>query len=189
MNDQPTYLTSPAAGAGRARPGISVSRRLLLTLMIAGALLLGAIGGAIALTNTPTADAVTPTADASLPNNADTSWGGGPWGGGRWGGGPWGPGPGGPLFDRSRTLHGEVVLSKDGGGTETMVIQRGELSEVSATSISVKSADGFARTYAVNSETAVNGEKTGTSKLAKGEELIVSALESGSTLTARHIIH
>ncbi|MEI8408959.1 MULTISPECIES: hypothetical protein [unclassified Kribbella] len=44
-------------------------------------------------------------------------------------------------------LHGEFVTAKDGGGYETIATQKGEVTAVSTTSITVKSADGYSRTY------------------------------------------
>ena len=66
-----------------------------------------------------------------------------------------GPGQrGGGMFGEA--LHGEFVTAKDGGGYETIATQKGEVTAVSESSITVKSADGYSRTYTVNSDTKVN---------------------------------
>ena len=112
---------------------------------------------------------------------------GGPWGGGSWGGGPWGGGLWGAPFDFRDAMHGEVVLAKEGGGTETLLIQRGTVTEASATSITVKSDDGFTETYAVNADTDVNGGRDKIDTVAKDEKVVVTALK-GETLTAQHVL-
>ena len=50
-------------------------------------------------------------------------------------------------------LHGTFVVPKEGGGYQTMQMQHGIVTAVSATSISVKSEDGFTATYVVNADT------------------------------------
>jgi hypothetical protein len=48
-------------------------------------------------------------------------------------------------------LHGQVTIQKPGGGYETLDVQRGTVTAVSATSLTVKSTDGYTTTYAVTS--------------------------------------
>ncbi|WP_086818548.1 hypothetical protein [Allokutzneria sp. NRRL B-24872] len=75
----------------------------------------------------------------------------GPGGGGR---GPmmFGPG-GGPVRE---SLHGEFVVSDGKGGYKTERIQTGSVTEVSATSITAKSVDGYTQVYTVDAATVVN---------------------------------
>jgi len=194
MNDELHLNGGPATGPPRTRAS-ALGRRLLLPLAVMAGVLLGAVGWAAAGDNPPTAQPAASTntstgTGASTSDSGDRGPWGGPWGRGGWGG-PWAGGPGGPLFDRSAALHGEVVLSKSGGGTETVLIQRGELTAVSATSITVKSSDGFTQTYALNADTLVNGERKGSASPAvkKGEEAVVSGVKSGSAVTARYVMH
>jgi hypothetical protein len=67
-------------------------------------------------------------------------------------------------------LHGEFVVKGEDGKITTMVVQHGAVTAVSATSVSLKSEDGFTGTYAVGSDTrvrvaggpdAISGVKTG----------------------------
>src|SRR5262245_45153759 len=58
---------------------------------------------------------------------------GGPWGG-AWHGGPFGGGLDDVAgVDVTDMLHGEVVLAKEGGGTQTVLVQKGTVTEVSGT--------------------------------------------------------
>jgi hypothetical protein len=208
MTKEAEMNESERAGAGEAtessQSGASAvwRRRLLLPLAVAVGVVLGAVGWAAAAGDSaPAAQAntstITSTETGTGASSSDSGdWGpwGGPGRGGAWGGpwgGPWAGGHGGPLFDRGAALHGEVVLSKSGGGTETVLIQRGEVSAVSASSITLKSSDGFTQSYALNADTLVNGQKKGSAAPAvkKAEEAVVSAVKSGSTVTARYVIH
>lgn len=67
-------------------------------------------------------------------------------------------------------LHGEFVVKGGDGKITTMVVQHGAVTAVSASSVSLKSEDGFTGTYAVNGDTrvrvaggpaAISGVKTG----------------------------
>lgn len=86
-----------------------------------------------------------------------------------------------------RAEHGEVTV----GGAKPKVIdfQRGSVQQVSPTSITVRSKDGFVGTYAVNGQTKVRKEKKASSidKVAIGDQVRVRALKSGSTDTAKMI--
>jgi len=93
------------------------------------------------------------------------------------------------LFDRGHALHGEVILATDRGGTETVVIQRGELTAVTSTSITVTSSDSFHHTYVTNDHTVIDGGREPTRSLGKETDVVISARRSGNTLTAIHIIH
>jgi len=85
-----------------------------------------------------------------------------------------------------RALHGEVTV---GGKKQTRVLafQRGTIEKVSATSITVKSTDGFTATYVVNADTKVrkDGEAVKTTDLGSGDTVRVVARKDGQTSTAR----
>ncbi|MFG1813749.1 DUF5666 domain-containing protein [Kribbella sp. NPDC049174] len=95
-----------------------------------------------------------------------------------------GPGPRGGQFGDA--LHGEFVTAKDGGGYETVATQKGEVTAVSATSITVKSADGYSRTYTVNADTKVNRDGK-IADITTGETVRVRAVVSDGTATATTI--
>jgi cytoskeletal protein RodZ len=56
---------------------------------------------------------------------------------------------------RPQHLHSESVVKKADGTFATELSQRGTVDAVSATSITVKSEDGYSQTYAVNAETKI----------------------------------
>jgi hypothetical protein len=82
-------------------------------------------------------------------------------------------------------LHGELVVpQRDGTGTQTIVVQSGNVTAVSATSLTVKSSDGFTATYVITSSTRVAPRSGAVTSLKKGDPVHVAATKSGSTLTA-----
>jgi hypothetical protein len=99
------------------------------------------------------------------------------------GGGP-GMGVAGGVLDEA--LHGDVVVSDGNGGYATRRIQLGEVTAVATDSITVKSADGFTGTYAVNSSTVLAGGTI--DQVEVGHTVSVTASVSGSTTTALSIV-
>lgn len=77
-------------------------------------------------------------------------------------------------------LHGDFTVS-DNGSYVTERMQTGEVTALSATSITVKSKDSYTQTYAIDSAT----EKA--DGLATGSEVLVLAKLSGNTATATTI--
>ena len=155
--------------------------RVALATGAIGAVSFAALGLASAATSTPA-----PTPAASAAADQDDDWRG-PWAGRR-GPGPWGGGPWGGPIDFTKGMHGEVVIAKDGGGTQAVLIQKGAVSRVSATSVTVKSDDGFTKTYAVNADTKVNGGRDNISSVEKDERVLVTAPQTGAALTAQSLI-
>ncbi|HUB39598.1 MAG TPA: hypothetical protein VMA72_12160 [Streptosporangiaceae bacterium] len=99
------------------------------------------------------------------------------------------PPPGHPSWGGAmRILHGQAVVAKRGGGYQTIVYQRGTVTAVSMGSITVKSTDGFTRTYTVNGSTIVGAQRGGIGSVATGNQVSVIATVSGTTLTAARII-
>src|SRR5262245_64178948 len=85
-------------------------------------------------------------------------------------------------------VHGQFVVPKSGGGYQTVDTQRGSVTAVSATSITVKSADGFTKTYQVVSSTNVDAERDGIGSVKTGHQVAVTATVSGGTATAVSIL-
>src|SRR5262249_55609671 len=85
-------------------------------------------------------------------------------------------------------VHGQFVVPKSGGGYQTIDTQRGSVTAVSATSITVKSADGFTKTYQVASSTNVDAQRDGIGSVKTGHQGAVTATVSGSTATAVSIL-
>ena len=97
---------------------------------------------------------------------------------------PGGFGFGGPFG----AVHGQFVVPKSGGGYQTIDTQRGSVTAVSATSMTVKSADGFSKTYQVVSSTNVDARRDGIATVKTGHQVMVTATVSGSTDTAVSIL-
>jgi hypothetical protein len=85
--------------------------------------------------------------------------------------------PGGPGL--GTTLHGEYVASDGNGGYITKITQTGEVTALSATSLTAKSDDGFSKTYTITADQATG--------LATGDTVTVVATESGTTATATSV--
>ena len=104
-------------------------------------------------------------------------------GGGMMGGmhGRGGPGMG---LGMGGAIHGTFVTPKQGGGYQTVDTQRGTVTAVSTTSITVKSSDGFTKTYVVTADTIVNATRDGIASVKNGDEVGVMAVESGSDADA-----
>jgi hypothetical protein len=161
--------------------GKRLAWRIGVGVAVVGVASLGAIGIATATSSTPTADP--PPAEQH-----DGSWG--PWGGGHrgGGGGPWGglAGAFGDL-DIADISHATVVLAKDGGGSQTVLVQKGAVTSVDGGSIALKSADGYARTYTVTKDTKVAGDEK-ISSVAKDEQVVVLAKEGGDAPAATVVV-
>jgi hypothetical protein len=108
--------------------------------------------------------------------------------GGGMGGGPGGSGggPGGGLT--SEALHGEYVVSDGSGGYATELLQNGEVTAVSDTSITAKSEDGYTKTYTIDSDTVVGNGSADLSSIATGDEITITATVSGDTATAESLV-
>ncbi|TDC29157.1 hypothetical protein, partial [Kribbella albertanoniae] len=95
-----------------------------------------------------------------------------------------GRGFGGPGKLQGGALHGEFVVKKDGGGYQTVATQRGEVTAVSTESITVKSEDGYSRTYTLTEETLVNAARDGIGDVKTGNTVFVSAVVADGKATA-----
>jgi hypothetical protein len=88
----------------------------------------------------------------------------------------------------ARALHGEVTVA--GLEHRVIVFQRGEVQKISATSVTVKSNDGFVETYALSEDTKVreNKDEVKVSDIDTSDRVLVVALKDDSTLGARRVI-
>jgi hypothetical protein len=177
------YPMMPASGPGRSRFG----HPLILAAVAAAALAAGAgvaasaTGGSPSLASSSGQLAATPAPSPS----ASGRWPGlhGP--GGRFPGR--GPFAGGFGLGALGALHGEFVVPRSGGGYQTEDMQRGNVTAVSTSSITVKSADGFTKTYRVTSATLVDAQRDGIGSVKDGHQVSVLATVSGGTATATSI--
>jgi hypothetical protein len=104
------------------------------------------------------------------------------------GGGPFAFGGPGALGGLLGAVHGTAVVPKSGGGYQTIAFQNGKVTAVSDTSITLRSADGYSRSYQVTSSTLVNAQRDGIGSIKAGHQVIVTAAVSGSTATATRVI-
>jgi len=163
----------------------SVSRRPYVLAGVAVAALLGGAGAALAATNSSGTPA-TQSAVVTTPDPTPSP------------GQPGQPGAAGPSqrhFVKIRVggglsgvLHGQFVVAKPGGGDETVDVQNGRVTAVSSTSITLKSSDGFTKTYVVTSSTLVDAQRDGIGSVKVGNQASVQATVSGSTATAASIM-
>ena len=163
---------APVAGAAGGRPG----RWKTWQKVAAGGVLAGviAIGGvaAVSAANASSGTSGTTGSPAGVAGGAADSGFGGT---GRTEGFGARGGMAGMLA-LADALHGDFVVA-DGSSTRTMRLQRGELSAVTGTSITVASTDGYTTTYTVGSGVDVSG-------LSTGETVLVVGTVDGDAVTA-----
>jgi hypothetical protein len=163
----------------------SWSRRPYLLAAVAVVALLGGAGAALASTGSGS-PAGSPSAVAASPAPSPTPTM------------PPGTGPGRPRFHRFGAggigfgglfgaVHGQLVVPKSGGGYQTVDVQNGQVTAVSTTSITLKSADGFSKSYAVTGSTIVDAQRDGIGSVKVGNQVALLATVSGSTATATSI--
>ncbi|MBV9410256.1 MAG: hypothetical protein JO148_01560 [Acidimicrobiia bacterium] len=157
----------------------SANRRRIVTIAVVAALaLLGGAGAAIAQTS---GGSSTSTPSPTVPGQNGPGGPRGPMGHFR--GGPgFGPG-GGP----GGAIHGEFVQPDGSGGYRTVDEQVGDVTSVSSDSISVKSADGFSKTYSVDQNTAVNSGRDGIANVKNGDKVSVNAVVTDGKAAARSV--
>jgi hypothetical protein len=106
-------------------------------------------------------------------------------------GGPMGgPGKGGGMGMRGAGMgiHGSFVAPKQGGGYQTIHTQRGVVTDVSTTSITVKSEDGYSKKYAVTADTVVNAKRDGIGSIKVDDEVMIIGVENGDSVDAVQIM-
>jgi hypothetical protein len=82
------------------------------------------------------------------------------------------------------TLHGEFTVVSPNGGYETLATQVGSATTVSSSSITVKSDDGFSRTYSVDDSTVLEAGRTGISGVKTGDTVHVLAVVTNGNARA-----
>ena len=152
------------------------SRRVVAIATIAGILLAGGIGVAVAQTGGSSTTTPSTTVPGARPGGPGKP--GGP--GGHFKGGP---GIGGPRG----AIHGEFVTPDGNGGYRTVAVQTGEVTAVSSDSITVKSADNYSKTYSVDENTVVNSGRDGIGNVKNGHQVSVDAVVTGGKAAARNI--
>ena len=148
----------------------------------------GALGATIltgvAYAATNTANSVASSAVAAVDGHR------GPGGMGDMGGpGKGGFGHGGPGGMGGELLHSEATVETSDGTIEQVRSIRGEVTAVSADSITVRASDGFEQTFAVNAETEVDKSRNEATitDVVVGDIAMVKGIVSGDTATADHV--
>lgn len=184
----PDGLAAPAEVIASSPRGRRIGTGVVIAAV--GITALGIAGATYAAASDPSPSATGGTSEG--PQQVPGLGGGGDHGGpGGYGqGAPGGPGRDGhgPRGGFPGAVHGTfVVPNQDGTGYQTVQMQHGVVTAVSATSISVKSADGFTATYVVDSGTEVNRGGT-IADIAADADVLVQGVVDGSTVTAQRIV-
>ena len=82
--------------------------------------------------------------------------------------------------------HGELTVTGRDGKALVITVQRGTVTAAGATSVSVRSDDGFAQTYAVNSSTRVRGASA--TQPQKGDQVVVMARKADKVATQIRVV-
>jgi hypothetical protein len=92
-------------------------------------------------------------------------------------------------FLSRNVLHGEITVQTK-AGVRTVVVQRGTVTAVSATTVEVRSTDGFtlAWTFGANLRVVENLHKVGPTALKTGQKIGVAGAQNGSATDARLIV-
>jgi len=85
-------------------------------------------------------------------------------------------------------LHGEFVVPAGDDTFQTLAVQRGKVTAVSATSITLRSDDGYSATYAITGDTRVKAHGGGIESIVKASDVHVVAVRKGDRLTAQ-LVH
>ena len=85
-------------------------------------------------------------------------------------------------------IHGQMVVPKPGGGYQTVDSQRGTVTAVNTSSITIKSADGFTKTYAVTPKTVVEAGRDGIGDVKVGHHVALFAVERHKAADAANIV-
>lgn len=172
------------------------------TAKAAGWLVAGAIGAtaltgvAFAATQTPTPSSTAPSTSAPSTTSPEGTTGDGGVSEGMRGGRPGGDGMrgrGGPGMGggpgRDRIMHGDVTVKDENDEAVQARIQSGTIESISATSMTVKSEDGYTSTWTLNSDTTVHRDRADAAiaDLKQGDFVNVRGPLSGDTATAKHV--
>jgi len=164
----------PITPDGAPQPKRWSAGKTAAVVAVAAVVAAGGGYGISKLVDTGTAAAATPAAGA-----------GGFGAGGAGGRGGFGGGAGG-IGGLMSALHGDFTVSEN-GSVVTERLQTGEITAVSATSITAKSTDGYTQTYVINSSTLVDNGDEQVSALKTGTTVTIIAKLSGDAGTATTI--
>jgi hypothetical protein len=88
-----------------------------------------------------------------------------------------------------RALHGELTLQTR-EGVKTVVVARGEVTDLADDSIAVKSSDGVSTSFRINDDTrfGFRHEPDPRAELKVGDTVWVAGTKSGDTVTATNVV-
>lgn len=91
---------------------------------------------------------------------------------------------------RKNTLHGEAVVKVKDGGTQTVAVQRGEVTAIDGDSMTVKSTDGFTMTWTFGDDLRVVERRATVqpSEVKVGATLGVAGAKDGDKSVARLVL-
>ncbi|WP_408631864.1 hypothetical protein [Micromonospora palythoicola] len=91
---------------------------------------------------------------------------------------------------RKNTLHGDVVVQTKDGGTKTVSVQRGEVTALTDDKVTVKSTDGFTRTWTFTDDLRVieRRRSIAATDIKVGTRLGVAGTVDGEQAQARLIV-
>ncbi|WP_430498846.1 hypothetical protein ACQRWP_27480 [Micromonospora trifolii] len=91
---------------------------------------------------------------------------------------------------RKNTLHGEAVVKTKDGGTQTVAVQRGEVTAIDGDSMTVKSTDGFTMTWTFGDDLRVVERRATVqpSEVKVGAAVGVAGAKDGDKGVARLIL-
>jgi hypothetical protein len=160
-----SQTAEPVWGAPQAQPAHCSLKKTL-----------AAVGVALVL-----AGAGTAVIYAASGTTSNTGFGGPPGGMGGAPGGPGGGGFGGGGFGGGMpdSLHGEFVVADGRGGYATELTQTGVVTDVSDSSITARSEDGFTQTYVISTET-----RQGRTEVKAGDTATIRGVVGDGTNTA-----
>ena len=168
-------------------------RRTLLALGLSGSLALGGL----ALAGCGASGATTPAASADIADEAlalkqvgfDTGLTDTPSPNASAGSGDAPHGRQVRKYLRKNTLHGEFTIQTKKQGVQTIVVQRGEVTTVTATQVTVKSTDGFILTWNFGDQVKIVQDKRAAGKdaIRTGEQVGLAGAKDGGATDARLI--
>lgn len=163
-------------------------RRRLWQAAAATAVAGGIVAGTVSLAGAQTS-APQPTASPVCTvagHDSDASLG--DWPGAAWADGvPWADGTPWAQAGIGTVLHGQAIATS-GGGTQTVLVQRGDVTSATRSSIALKSSDGFTATYQVTSSTKVICGDGAVGSITSGTEVFLVATQDGGQPVANEII-
>jgi hypothetical protein len=181
---------TPASGPP---PNRRYGHPLTLVAIASGALVAGVAGATIATSSSPAPAAAQQAQPSPTPSPGTASPGTPPPGTWHPGSPPRSGGPGRHFafpfggFFPGGAVHGQFVVPAAGGGYQTEAVQAGKVTAVSGSSITVRSADNYTKTYRVTpAALVVPGH--GISSVKSGDQVRVMATGHGPAATVTTVI-